>query len=91
MRVTSPTFNPQRRRGVILLVVLAMLTLLTVIGVTFVLYSDSAESTARIAMEGERLDALDIPLMVPNNTEDLKPAFTVSVVWNCLARSSHSL
>ena len=32
-----------------------------------------------VSMEGERLDALDIPLMVPNNTESLKTAFTVSV------------
>ncbi|SMC99577.1 3,4-dihydroxy-2-butanone-4-phosphate synthase [Rhizobium sp. RU36D] len=32
-----------------------------------------------VAMEGERLDALDIPLMVPRNTEFLKTAFTVSV------------
>ncbi|UIY23117.1 3,4-dihydroxy-2-butanone-4-phosphate synthase [Rhizobium leguminosarum] len=32
-----------------------------------------------IAMEGERLDALDIPLMVPNNTGSHKTAFTVSV------------
>ena len=32
-----------------------------------------------VAMEGERLDALDIPLMVPNNTESMKTAFTVSV------------
>lgn len=32
-----------------------------------------------IAMEGERLDALDLPLMVPNNTELHKTAFTVSV------------
>jgi 3,4-dihydroxy 2-butanone 4-phosphate synthase len=32
-----------------------------------------------VAMEGERLDALDIPLMVPHNTEYLKTAFTVSV------------
>lgn len=32
-----------------------------------------------VSMEGERLDALDIPLMVPNNTELLKTAFTVSV------------
>jgi 3,4-dihydroxy 2-butanone 4-phosphate synthase len=32
-----------------------------------------------IAMEGERLDALDIPLRVPNNTESHKTAFTVSV------------
>lgn len=32
-----------------------------------------------VPMEGERLDALDIPLMVPNNTESMKTAFTVSV------------
>ena len=32
-----------------------------------------------VAMEGERLDALDIPLMVPRNTEYHKTAFTVSV------------
>lgn len=32
-----------------------------------------------IAMEGDRLDALDIPLMVPQNTEYHKTAFTVSV------------
>ncbi len=32
-----------------------------------------------MAMEGERLDELDIPLMVVRNTESLKTAFTVSV------------
>jgi 3,4-dihydroxy 2-butanone 4-phosphate synthase len=32
-----------------------------------------------MAMAGERLDELDIPLMVPNNTESMKTAFTVSV------------
>ncbi|AYG69764.1 MULTISPECIES: 3,4-dihydroxy-2-butanone-4-phosphate synthase [unclassified Rhizobium] len=32
-----------------------------------------------VPMEGERLDELDIPLMVPRNTEALKTAFTVSV------------
>ncbi|AJD45855.1 3,4-dihydroxy-2-butanone 4-phosphate synthase (plasmid) [Rhizobium gallicum bv. gallicum R602sp] len=32
-----------------------------------------------VAMEGDRLDELDIPLMVPRNTEVLKTAFTVSV------------
>lgn len=32
-----------------------------------------------IPMRGERLDELEIPLMVPNNTEMLKTAFTVSV------------
>ncbi|MFM7539672.1 MAG: hypothetical protein ACKO9Z_08435 [Planctomycetota bacterium] len=60
MRVTRPQ-GTNRRRGVILLVVLAMLTLLTVIGVTFVLYSDNAESTARISMEGEKTVALTQP------------------------------
>lgn len=32
-----------------------------------------------VSMEGERLDTLDIPLMVPNNTDSHKTAFTVSV------------
>ncbi len=32
-----------------------------------------------VAMEGARLDELDIPLMVPRNTESHKTAFTVSV------------
>jgi 3,4-dihydroxy 2-butanone 4-phosphate synthase len=32
-----------------------------------------------VAMQGERLDELDIPLMVPRNTELHKTAFTVSV------------
>lgn len=32
-----------------------------------------------VAMPGERLDELDIPLMVPRNTEFHKTAFTVSV------------
>ncbi|MDS7594948.1 3,4-dihydroxy-2-butanone-4-phosphate synthase [Agrobacterium tumefaciens] len=32
-----------------------------------------------VSMDHERLDALDLPLMVPNNTESMKTAFTVSV------------
>jgi 3,4-dihydroxy 2-butanone 4-phosphate synthase len=32
-----------------------------------------------VSMDHERLDALEIPLMVPNNTESMKTAFTVSV------------
>jgi len=32
-----------------------------------------------VALPGERLDALDLPLMVPQNTEAMRTAFTVSV------------
>lgn len=32
-----------------------------------------------VSVEGQRLDELDLPLMVANNTESLKTAFTVSV------------
>jgi len=53
MRLTSKTLGI-KRKGVILLVVLAMITLLTVLGITFVLYSDASEATARINMEGEK-------------------------------------
>lgn len=40
---------------------------------------NKARGLVCVSMEGERLDELDLPLMVPNNTESLKTAFTVSV------------
>lgn len=46
---------------------------------TIAFMMNHARGLVCIAMEGERLDALEIPLMVPNNTEHLKTAFTVSV------------
>ena len=45
--------------------------------ITFMM--NKARGLICVAMEGERLDALDIPLMVARNTETLKTAFTVSV------------
>jgi 3,4-dihydroxy 2-butanone 4-phosphate synthase len=40
---------------------------------------NNARGLICVSIEGSRLDELELPLMVPNNTESLKTAFTVSV------------
>lgn len=45
--------------------------------ITFMM--NKARGLICVSMQGERLDELDIPLMVARNTEVLKTAFTVSV------------
>jgi hypothetical protein len=52
--------QPQGRRAAVLLVVLLMLTLFAVVGLSFVLYADSAATAARIAREAEVASSPDV-------------------------------
>ena len=53
MLKTRPGRFQPRRRGVILIVVLAMLTLFALVGISFVLVANSQETSSRIASEAE--------------------------------------
>ncbi len=46
-----------KRQGMILLVVLAMLTLLAIIGITFVMYASSLEQCSEAAIDEQKIDA----------------------------------
>jgi hypothetical protein len=60
MRYTESRHAVPRRRAVILLVVLAMLTLFALLGIAFVTYAEAAANEARLAREGEQMTRADL-------------------------------
>src|SRR5438477_8912319 len=56
----SQSAIPRRRRGVVLVVILMLLTLFAVVGLSFVIYAGSSATASRLHRESETLTQPDI-------------------------------
>src|SRR5689334_11092572 len=74
-----PTVSiPAPRRGVILLVVIALLTLFAVVGISFVMYAQQRADVARVLRESQQT----IPGIAPNDTaQSLLQKFAANLIF----------
>src|SRR5262249_32262611 len=78
MRTQAQT---ERRRGVILLVVLAMLTLLAIMGISFVLYANAQAEAGRIGVQVENLNTTGTTGLPTLDTQTI-PLFLGQLIYD---------
>src|SRR5262245_53750696 len=81
MRLLTHQVHNRRRRGVILLVVLALLTLFTLIGLALVFYAASAGDAARVNKGSEDFPPDEI-LLPQDSPESLLGAFLAQLFYD---------
>src|SRR4051812_13650842 len=77
MLVPRSTRPRPPRRGVILMVVLALLTLFAIVGISFVLVANSQETSSRLAREAEQQQRPDV------DAEAALSMFLGQMIYDC--------